>query len=127
MAATLPASRTGRSQLPAPVLARLRGLLLDQLHDSAEQAALHEATARQLNGQTDADSAIERELAIAGAARAREALEDAQEALNRIEDATYGLCASCGQPIPLERLEAIPYARTCVSCPRSHLRGLQHR
>jgi DnaK suppressor protein len=37
-------------------------------------------------------------------------------ALERIENGTYGRCERCGQEIPVERLEAIPTARLCVSC-----------
>jgi DnaK suppressor protein len=37
-------------------------------------------------------------------------------ALKRIDDGTYGLCVTCGQPIPSERLEALPFADQCVAC-----------
>lgn len=37
-------------------------------------------------------------------------------ALGRMEAGTYGKCERCGQEIPLERLEAIPATRLCVSC-----------
>jgi RNA polymerase-binding transcription factor DksA len=42
----------------------------------------------------------------------------AQRALDRFTSGTYGRCVTCGQPIPAERLEAIPDAETCVSCTR---------
>jgi len=35
-------------------------------------------------------------------------------ALERIEEGTYGKCKECHQEIPLERLEALPYARFCI-------------
>lgn len=37
-------------------------------------------------------------------------------ALARIKDGSYGSCASCGEEIPVERLEALPYVTTCISC-----------
>ncbi len=37
-------------------------------------------------------------------------------ALARIKDGSYGTCASCGEEIPVERLEALPYVTTCISC-----------
>lgn len=43
-------------------------------------------------------------------------LAEIDEALARVAAGTYGVCASCGQPIPAGRLEARPSARTCVSC-----------
>lgn len=39
-----------------------------------------------------------------------------EAALQRLEDGTYGTCVTCGQPIPIERLEALPFAAQCVSC-----------
>lgn len=38
-------------------------------------------------------------------------LQDITEALERIEEGTYGICIDTGQPIPYERLEALPYAK----------------
>ncbi len=37
-------------------------------------------------------------------------------ALNRIESGTYGICVDCGQSIPEERLDALPFTSTCVKC-----------
>lgn len=37
-------------------------------------------------------------------------------ALERLDAGTYGVCQVCGRAIPDERLEAIPWAATCVSC-----------
>jgi len=37
-------------------------------------------------------------------------------ALTRIEQGKYGLCMKCGKRIPLDRLEAIPYALMCIDC-----------
>ncbi len=39
-------------------------------------------------------------------------------ALARIDEGTYGVCASCGQPISEERLEARPWADLCIDCAR---------
>ncbi len=37
-------------------------------------------------------------------------------ALLRMDDGTYGTCTSCGQQIPLVRLELRPYGPMCVTC-----------
>ncbi len=37
-------------------------------------------------------------------------------AMTRIQQGKYGLCMKCGKRIPLERLEAIPYALMCIEC-----------
>jgi|SRR5579862_4380723 len=43
-------------------------------------------------------------------------LQEIDDALARILEGTFGLCEDCGHPIPAARLEAIPYARLCISC-----------
>ncbi|MFJ5764809.1 TraR/DksA C4-type zinc finger protein [Lysinibacillus sp. NPDC093210] len=40
--------------------------------------------------------------------------EEIKNALQAIEDGTYGKCTECGEEIPLGRLEAMPHALTCV-------------
>jgi len=40
------------------------------------------------------------------------------DALARLDAGTYGTCRSCGKPIAPERLEAIPWAATCIACAR---------
>ena len=37
-------------------------------------------------------------------------------ALSKIDAGTYGICASCGNEIARKRLEALPYATTCIDC-----------
>jgi RNA polymerase-binding protein DksA len=44
-------------------------------------------------------------------------------ALERIEDGTFGICATCGQPVGEERLEAVPYTTQCIECKRKEERG----
>jgi DnaK suppressor protein len=37
-------------------------------------------------------------------------------ALTKMDRGTYGVCERCGTPIPLERLEALPWAILCMDC-----------
>lgn len=39
-----------------------------------------------------------------------------EEARLALEQGTYGSCASCGDPIPAERLTAVPEAVRCIDC-----------
>jgi DnaK suppressor protein len=39
-----------------------------------------------------------------------------EEALDRIEAGDYGVCLGCEEPIPAKRLQAVPWAKYCVSC-----------
>lgn len=46
-------------------------------------------------------------------------LMDIKDSLGRIDTGVYGICAHCGEDIPLERLEVIPYAKMCLGCEES--------
>jgi RNA polymerase-binding transcription factor DksA len=48
-----------------------------------------------------------------------ETLTEVEHALGKLESGDYGVCESCGQPIPEARLEAKPAARLCISCASS--------
>jgi DnaK suppressor protein len=39
-----------------------------------------------------------------------------EEALDRLRAGDYGICLSCEEPIPAKRLQALPWARCCVTC-----------
>jgi hypothetical protein len=54
---------------------------------------------------------------LADASAAGDAIEEIDGALARMDVGTNGACESCGAPIALERLEAVPHARLCVGCP----------
>lgn len=46
----------------------------------------------------------------------REALQALDEALERLRAGQFGVCAACHEPMNLKRLEAVPWARLCLSC-----------
>jgi DnaK suppressor protein len=60
--------------------------------------------------------AQQRDLALRDRADAQLVLVD--EALARLDGGTFGTCVRCGNPIPLERLEALPWAARCIDCQR---------
>jgi DnaK suppressor protein len=43
-------------------------------------------------------------------------LREIAGALHRIELETYGTCAECEEPISAKRLDAVPWARYCITC-----------
>jgi RNA polymerase-binding protein DksA len=43
-------------------------------------------------------------------------LADVHEALNRIDQGTYGVCEECGGEVDAARLEALPYTPYCINC-----------
>ena len=64
--------------------------------------------------EDEASLISEREAEIDENDRDRKELAQVERALERIEHGTYGLSEVSGKPIPIERLEAVPYATTLV-------------
>ena len=50
----------------------------------------------------------------------REALDEVEAALTRLEAGTYGICEACGKPIGAARLEAMPATRFCIADAAKH-------
>jgi len=57
----------------------------------------------------------------------RRLLKDIDEALERIENGSYGLCEGKGEVIPKARLKAVPWAKYCVACATLMEKGLIKR
>jgi DnaK suppressor protein len=50
------------------------------------------------------------------AGKVAQELAEVDAALGRIAEGSYGTCISCGGPLGLQRLRAIPEARFCLGC-----------
>jgi DnaK suppressor protein len=48
--------------------------------------------------------------------RERKLIVKINQALERIEDGTFGICEDCGEPIGAKRLEARPVTTQCIDC-----------
>jgi DnaK suppressor protein len=69
------------------------------------------------NDQADVGSTtFERDHEMSLANNAREMLAQTEHALQQIEDGTFGVCESCGEPVGKMRLMAFPRATLCLSC-----------
>lgn len=80
----------------------------DPTVDLADKAA-NSYTKEFLFGQTNTDRSV---------------LQLIDEALGRIKGNTYGTCTECEEELQQKRLEAVPWARYCVSCAEKHEQGL---
>ena len=82
--------------------------LVDLMRDSGDGAG---------DDQADAGAkTYEREQEISLANNAREMLLQTEHALERLDDGSYGICESCGNPIGKLRLQAAPRATLCMPC-----------
>lgn len=48
--------------------------------------------------------------------RERKLIKKIQEAIQRLEDGTYGICEECGDEIGVPRLQARPVTTLCINC-----------
>ena len=62
------------------------------------------------------DALMNEGLAQGSMSRAREEVGLIDQALERLEDGTYGFCQACGEPMNVNRLMAIPEALQCAGC-----------
>lgn len=73
--------------------------------------------------EEEAAESFELEKRLALEKQIRNHLAEVEHALRKFEEATYGLCDSCGQPIDPDRLEALPQASLCVDCKVKNAEG----
>ena len=110
---------------------------MDQSQLGSVRAALErekDALSRQLGDlgapvdSTEVDMSVDEGFADSGQATAERSqaltlieqlhgtYEEVKQALERLEQGTFGKCENCGRDIPFERLEALPTARLCMEC-----------
>lgn len=58
------------------------------------------------------------EVAISLLGNEEEIRRECNAALDRIDRGVFGQCSKCEKPISKERLDALPYARSCIECAR---------
>lgn len=88
-------------------LTRMRATLTSEFE--AQTTRLTELTA----DTGDPGEAHTRDALIAAT---RQSVTQISDALRRMAEGSYGMCAGCTTPIPPERLEVLPHARFCVPC-----------
>ena len=113
---------------PAPILLRVTDAL-NRRH-SELCATLADAAAADLHpADNPADVSDFKDLAIeqvesdlrqASIERATTELASVNAALARLANGSYGSCLDCGDPIPEQRLLAVPASLYCTSCQSAH-------
>lgn len=77
--------------------------------------------------EEEATEALELEKRLALENRIRKEMVEAEHALHKFEDGTYGFCDSCGQPIDPARLEALPHASLCLNCKSQQAKNAKNK
>jgi DnaK suppressor protein len=95
---------------------RIRELRNEQQQDAAPSPG---------DGLDDTSSLAEIETHAGLIEREEDRLKAIEDALSRLERNRYGLCEGCGNEIPTERLQAMPFAAYCVQCQRKRSNKLR--
>ena len=117
-------NRFGRiTKLNKEFLKKMKKYLLEQrktlLASLADQSEDMRSLVKTVESGDEADVAadvIDRTLLTALGEQDANRLQQIDNALDRINQGTYGRCVKCGKEIPQERLEVLPYALMCVTC-----------
>ncbi len=95
--------------------ARVLGAAQDIVEGDVDDGELSSAAGDQHMADHSSEM-VDREVDASLESNAEEIVREIDRALAKIDDGTYGVCENCGQQIPEERLAAVPYATTCVTC-----------
>ena len=131
-------TRTKKSRLTAADIERFKLMLLEKRREilrnvnEIEDEALKKS---RLDASGDLSSMpihmadlgtdnYEQEFALGLMDSERKLLQEIDDAMQRIEQGTYGICEATGKPIAKARLEAKPWARYCVEYARMLEQGL---
>ena len=99
-----------------------RGVLLAQLRRHTEHIREDQVAALEFSDDGVKDSSdlsvmdVNKELSLRLGERESRAVADIDQALLRMKEGSYGVCARCGEPINERRLEALPTARYDAAC-----------
>ena len=103
-------------------LAHFKQILLSQLQGHTDHVRADQAAALELSDDGVKDTVdmslmdVSKELALRLGERESQMLADIDQALLRIQEGSYGVCARCGKLIDERRLEAVPTARYDAAC-----------
>ncbi|HKO60206.1 MAG TPA: TraR/DksA family transcriptional regulator [Pyrinomonadaceae bacterium] len=108
--------------MQAEKLAHFEAILLAQLREHSAHVRDDQAAALELSDDGVMDPADlslmdhNKELAFQLGDRESQMVADIDQALLRIKEGSYGICAHCGKLIDERRLEAVPTARYDAAC-----------
>jgi RNA polymerase-binding protein DksA len=97
--------------------------VLEKQYRDLEEGNLH-ASQSEFSGEmpfeeeyaASGTTTFERERDLSLSENVKDILQRVNEALDRIESGNFGICEICGESIPEERLQALPYANLCITC-----------
>jgi DnaK suppressor protein len=112
-------ARERRQGVLQKMLMGKRQQILKEIEESLGQSLTEDQQRRLESARDVGDQALmdlERELGISLMEMRNRRRQSIDEALTRLHEGTYGICAECGVEISEKRLQAVPFAKLCVEC-----------
>lgn len=115
-------NRIDRDRIEARLMEE-RGRVMDSLSRVREDATIGtdedgDLTRYPTHPADEGTDTMEQEKALALLGQESDRLTLIDDALGRLAKGpeTFGICENCGKPIPLDRLDLIPWTRHCLDC-----------
>lgn len=112
-------ARERRQEVLHKMLLGKRQEIMKEIEDSLGQSLTEDQQRRLESARDVGDQALmdlERELGISLMEMRNRRRQSIDEALTRLHEGTYGICAECGIEVSEKRLQAVPFAKLCVEC-----------
>jgi len=112
-------ARERRQEVLHKMLIGKRQEIIKEIEESLGQSLTEDQQRRLESARDVGDQALmdlERELGISLMEMRNRRRQSIDEALTRLHEGTYGICAECGVEISEKRLQAVPFAKLCVEC-----------
>ena len=112
-------ARERRHEVLQKMLLGKRQEIIKEIEGSLGQSLTEDQQRRLESARDVGDQALmdlERELGISLMEMRNRRRQSIDEALTRLHEGTYGVCAECGVEISEKRLQAVPFAKLCVEC-----------
>ncbi|UVT14402.1 MAG: TraR/DksA C4-type zinc finger protein [Nitrospira sp.] len=112
-------AREQRQEVLHKMLLGKRQEIIKEIEESLGQSLTEDQQRRLESARDVGDQALmdlERELGISLMEMRNRRRQSIDEALTRLHEGTYGICAECGIEISEKRLQAVPFAKLCVEC-----------
>jgi RNA polymerase-binding transcription factor DksA len=91
--------------------ASLKGALGERSSETLGASARESSGELSLNSSDAGTETFNRDVALSMVASEQEALEEIEDAIDRIFDGTFGICQETGKPIKKARLKVVPFTR----------------
>ena len=112
-------ARERRQEVLQKMLIGKRQEIIKEIEESLGQSLTEDQQRRLESARDVGDQALmdlERELGISLMEMRNRRRQSIDEAITRLHEGTYGICAECGVEISEKRLQAVPFAKLCVEC-----------